>query len=227
MVNGSGSFDNASVHVYIVGEQDGRQVRVTPDGRLAPITVSDNGADGFTDHAIPPAAGSDTRLSLPRMSGRIHMSLGQKLKLLRAVTDGNGDPALQYPAGRVANGGPVAEVLGAGLNRSAPPAAPAQPVTDASSSFFFYRTAVTNRCAAAMHAATADGGLRLLRPGRCPTGIRLTLTPFQECGEADPVITGRPGDGREGRTPRRAGRVRRAGRTPRAGRFQRAGPGGA
>ncbi|GAB2782724.1 glycoside hydrolase family 64 protein [Streptomyces chlorus] len=100
IVNNSGSFGNANVHLYIVGNQDGRQVRVTPDGTLAPIALSDNGADGFTDYAISLAGSGETRLSLPYMSGRIYVALGQKLKF-RAVTDGNGNAALQYPAGWV------------------------------------------------------------------------------------------------------------------------------
>ncbi len=99
-VNDSGSFGNSNVHIYIVGNQDGRQVRVTPDGTLAPIALSDNGADGFTDYAISLAGSGETRLSLPQMSGRIYVSLGQKLKF-KAVTDGNGNAALQYPAGWV------------------------------------------------------------------------------------------------------------------------------
>jgi hypothetical protein len=102
IVNNSGAFDNASVHVYIVGNRDGRQVRVTPDGVLAPIALSDNGGDGFTDYAIPLAGSGETRLSLPRMSGRIYVALGQKLKFT-AVTDGNGNAALQYPAGWVSS----------------------------------------------------------------------------------------------------------------------------
>jgi hypothetical protein len=100
IVNDSGSFGNANVHVYIVGNQDGRQVRVTPEGTLAPIALSDNGPDGFTDYAIGLAGSGETRLSLPHMSGRIYVSLGQKLKF-KAVTDGNGNAALQYPAGWV------------------------------------------------------------------------------------------------------------------------------
>ncbi|GAT80659.1 glycosyl hydrolase [Streptomyces sp. F-3] len=102
IVNNSGAFDNASVHVYIVGNQGGRQVRVTPDGTLAPISLSDNGSDGFTDYAIPLASSGETRLSLPQMSGRIYVALGQKLKF-KAVVDGNGQPALQYPAGWVSS----------------------------------------------------------------------------------------------------------------------------
>lgn len=102
VVNNSGSYDNASVHVYIVGNQDGRQVRVTPDGTLAPIALSDNGSDGFTDYAISLGSGAGTTISLPYLSGRIYVSLGEKLRF-KAVADGNGNPALQYPAGWVAS----------------------------------------------------------------------------------------------------------------------------
>ncbi|MFC9850316.1 beta-1,3-glucanase family protein [Streptomyces prasinus] len=100
IVNNSGSFGNANVHLYVVGNQDGRQVRLTPDGTLAPVSLSDNGADGFTDYAISLAGGGETRLSLPYMSGRIYVALGRKLKF-KAVADGNGAAALQYPAGWV------------------------------------------------------------------------------------------------------------------------------
>lgn len=102
VVNDTGAFDNANVHVYIVGNVDGRQVRVTPDGTLAPVALADNGADGFTDYAISLSGSGETRLSLPCLSGRIYVSLGAKLKF-KVVTDGNGDPALQYPAGWVAS----------------------------------------------------------------------------------------------------------------------------
>ncbi|MFD3732667.1 glycoside hydrolase family 64 protein [Streptomyces sp. NPDC058632] len=100
IVNNSGSFGNGNVHLYIVGNADGRQVRVTPEGTIAPVAASDNGPDGFTDYAIGLAAGGETKLSLPYMSGRIYVSLGAKLRF-KAVTDGNGNAALQYPAGWV------------------------------------------------------------------------------------------------------------------------------
>jgi hypothetical protein len=102
IVNNSGSFDNANVHLYIVGNVDGRQVRVTPEGTVAPVAASDNGPDGFTDYAIGLAGSGETKLSLPYMSGRIYVSLGAKLKF-KVVTDGNGNAALQYPAGWVAS----------------------------------------------------------------------------------------------------------------------------
>ena len=100
VVNNSGSFGNANVHLYIVGNVDGRQVRVTPEGTVAPVAASDNGPDGFTDYAIGLAGSGETKLSLPYMSGRIYVSLGAKLKF-KVVTDGNGNAALQYPAGWV------------------------------------------------------------------------------------------------------------------------------
>lgn len=100
IVNNTGSFGNANVHVYIVGNLDGTQVRVTPDGTLAPIALSDNGADGYTDYAISLSGSGETTLSLPCLSGRIYVSLGAKLRF-KAVTDGNGNAALQYPAGWV------------------------------------------------------------------------------------------------------------------------------
>ncbi|NJP48794.1 glycosyl hydrolase [Streptomyces sp. SBST2-5] len=100
VVNNTGSFDNGSIHLYVVGNQDGRQVRLTPDGTLAPVSLSDNGPDGFTDYAISLAGSGETELNLPHMSGRIYVALGEKLKL-KAVADGNGDAALQFPAGWV------------------------------------------------------------------------------------------------------------------------------
>ncbi|KOT40777.1 glycosyl hydrolase [Streptomyces caelestis] len=102
IVNDSGSFGNANVHLYIVGNVDGRQVRVTPEGAVVPVAASDNGPDGFADYAIGLAGSGGTKLSLPYMSGRIYVSLGAKLKF-KVVTDGNGDAALQYPAGWVAS----------------------------------------------------------------------------------------------------------------------------
>ncbi|MFE4694827.1 beta-1,3-glucanase family protein [Streptomyces sp. NPDC056749] len=100
IVNNSGSFITSSVCVYVVGSQDGRQVRLTSEGTLAPILLSDNGADGFTGYSIPLSGNGDTTLSLPYMSGCIYVALSDKLKF-KAVADGNGNAALQYPAGWV------------------------------------------------------------------------------------------------------------------------------
>lgn len=100
VVNQTGQFDNSSVWLYILGTADDRQVWVTPEGELRPVSLDDNGADGYTDYAIPLAGSGDTTIQLPHLSGRIYVALGDKLKI-RAVEDGNGNPALAYPAGWV------------------------------------------------------------------------------------------------------------------------------
>ncbi len=104
VVNNSGNYANSSVRIYIVGTDlaTGKQSYVKPDGTLAAVSLSDNGPDGYTDYAIALAASGATRLTLPNMSGRIYVALGDKLKF-KAVTDGAGRPALQYPAGWVSS----------------------------------------------------------------------------------------------------------------------------
>ncbi|WP_030990093.1 beta-1,3-glucanase family protein [Streptomyces sp. NRRL S-1813] len=108
LVNDSGEYANSSVWIYIVGNDGTQQVHVTPDGELKPVAMADNGPDGFTDYAIPLAAGTTT-VQLPYMSGRIYTALGGKLKF-KAVQDGNGKAALAYPAGWV-SGDPNYDVL--------------------------------------------------------------------------------------------------------------------
>ncbi|MFI8849674.1 beta-1,3-glucanase family protein [Streptomyces sp. NPDC053499] len=98
IVNNSGAYDNTSVHVYIVGNDGKNQCRVTPEGELKQVQMSDNGPDGFTDYAIP-LTGTETTISLPEMSGRIYVACGEKLKFKAVETD-NG-AALAYPAGWV------------------------------------------------------------------------------------------------------------------------------
>ncbi|MEV6314810.1 beta-1,3-glucanase family protein [Streptomyces sp. NPDC051776] len=100
VANRTGEFANTSIWLYIVGNDGHQQVRVTPDGELKPVALSDNGSDGFTDYAVPLSGSGDTTLTLPPMSGRIYAALGDKLKL-KAVEDGDGEPALAYPAGWV------------------------------------------------------------------------------------------------------------------------------
>ncbi|UYM05172.1 beta-1,3-glucanase family protein [Solicola gregarius] len=97
-VNNTGAYDNGSIHFYIVGTDlgTGQQVRITPEGAMQPVSLSDNGPDGYADYSIP-FAGGDTASTLPGdMSGRIYFSLGDKLKF--KVNEGN---ALAYPAGWV------------------------------------------------------------------------------------------------------------------------------
>ncbi|GAB3465727.1 glycoside hydrolase family 64 protein [Streptomonospora sediminis] len=97
--NESGYPDSA-IRLYIVGTDltNDKQSRVRPDGTAAPVQLSDNTDNGFTDYSIPltEAAG----LTLPFMSGRIYLALEDKLRF-KVVEDGNGNPALQYPAGWV------------------------------------------------------------------------------------------------------------------------------
>ncbi|MFW6690074.1 beta-1,3-glucanase family protein [Streptomyces sp. MAR4 CNX-425] len=100
VVNKTGAYENSSISIYVVGNEGGRQVRLTPDGTLAPISLDDNGPDGYTDYAIPFAGSGGTALTLPNMSGRLYVALGGKLKM-KAVTDGAGNAALAYPAGWV------------------------------------------------------------------------------------------------------------------------------
>ncbi|TDQ50317.1 glycoside hydrolase family 64 protein [Actinorugispora endophytica] len=100
ITNNSGRPDSA-VRVYIVGTDPstGEQARVAPDGTLVPVREADNVDDGFTDYSIPLGDGG-TELSLPFMSGRIYFALDARLRF-KAVVDGAGRSALQYPAGWV------------------------------------------------------------------------------------------------------------------------------
>ncbi|GAB7034395.1 beta-1,3-glucanase family protein [Streptomyces sp. NPDC021749] len=109
ILNNSGAYGNSSVWVYIVGNDGTQQVWVGPDGGLKPVALGDNGPDGYTDYALPLAASGATTIPLPQMSGRIYVALGSKLKF-KAVKDGNGKPALAYPAGWV-SGDPNYDVL--------------------------------------------------------------------------------------------------------------------
>lgn len=109
ILNNSGAYRNSSVWVYVVGNDGAQQVWVGPDGVLKPVALGDNGPDGYTDYAIPLAASGTTTVPLPQMSGRIYVALGSKLKF-KAVKDGNGNPALAYPAGWV-SGDPNYDVL--------------------------------------------------------------------------------------------------------------------
>ncbi|MDJ1136736.1 beta-1,3-glucanase family protein [Streptomyces iconiensis] len=95
IANKTGEYDSGSIHVYIVGNDGTRQCRVTPEGELKPVELSDNGPDGYTDYAIP-LTGDETPLQLPEMSGRIYVACGEKLKF-KAVDGGQG-AALAYPA---------------------------------------------------------------------------------------------------------------------------------
>lgn len=102
IVNHTYRYTNAQIYVYGFGNDPatGQQAYLKADGTLGHPALSDNGAGGYTDYAIPLAADGDTTLALPNMSGRIYVAIGDKLKV-KVVSDGNGNPALQYPAGWV------------------------------------------------------------------------------------------------------------------------------
>jgi len=104
LINNTGRFANGTIWVYIVGSDlaTGNQAFSRGDGVLRPIALSDNGPDGFTDYSIPLRSSGSTPLTLPNMSGRIYVTIGQKLKF-KVVTAGDGRPGLQYPAGWVAS----------------------------------------------------------------------------------------------------------------------------
>ncbi|HEX3784859.1 MAG TPA: beta-1,3-glucanase family protein [Pseudonocardiaceae bacterium] len=102
-VNNTGQYANSAIWMYVVGSNSsGQQAYVTADGTLTPVTPSLNGPSGYADLSIPFAAGGNTTLNLPTMSGRIYFSINDKLQF-KVVTDGNGNSALQYPAGWVSS----------------------------------------------------------------------------------------------------------------------------
>ncbi|PWW56982.1 beta-1,3-glucanase family protein [Actinokineospora spheciospongiae] len=97
LVNSTGAHAGKTLWAYVVGTNlaTGRQSRVTADGALVPVSTADNGGDGYTDYAI--AVNGSRTIPLPQgMSGRIYLSVGDKLKF-RA----NPGDALAYPAGWV------------------------------------------------------------------------------------------------------------------------------
>jgi hypothetical protein len=105
IVNHTGRYANGQIWYYIVGTDlsSGHQAFVAPNGALTPVSLGINGSDGYADLSIPLAGDGDTNFTLPaNMSGRIYFSMVDKLKF-KAVTDGNGNAALQYPAGWVAS----------------------------------------------------------------------------------------------------------------------------
>ncbi|KAA9154334.1 glycosyl hydrolase [Amycolatopsis acidicola] len=103
IVNHTYRYPNAQIFVSIVGTDlnTGKQVYAEADGSTSTVSLSDNGSDGFADLSIPLAGDGDTKLAIPAdMSGRVYFSIGDKVKF-KVVTDGNGNAALQYPAGWV------------------------------------------------------------------------------------------------------------------------------
>ncbi|WP_017569451.1 beta-1,3-glucanase family protein [Nocardiopsis halotolerans] len=101
IVNETGRYPDSEVLVYVVGTDltTNRHCWVDSDGTPRPVSLDDNTDGGYTDYAIPLDA-LPADMTLPYMSGRIYVALGGKLGI-RIVIDGNGNPALQLPAGWV------------------------------------------------------------------------------------------------------------------------------
>jgi len=99
VVNRSGAHTDGAVWVHVVGTDlaTGRQSYVRPDGTLTPCELSDNTVDGYAAYGIPlNALGA---LTLPKMSGRVYISIGQQIPFRVVGTpDGVG---VQHPAGWV------------------------------------------------------------------------------------------------------------------------------
>lgn len=105
VTNNSGRYADDEILLYIVGTDltTDRHCWVDATGTPHPVSIDDNTDDGYTDYSIPLGALS-ADMTLPYMSGRIYLALGGKLGI-RIVEDGNGNPALQLPAGWVDSDG--------------------------------------------------------------------------------------------------------------------------
>ncbi|MDT0327116.1 beta-1,3-glucanase family protein [Nocardiopsis lambiniae] len=107
--NETGRFSDGEILAYVIGTDltTGRYSRVDANGVPHPVSLDDNGDDGYADYGIPlpDLAG----MTLPYMSGRIYLALGGRLHI-RIVVDGDGAPAPQLPAGWV-EGSPGFDVL--------------------------------------------------------------------------------------------------------------------
>ncbi|WP_433119143.1 beta-1,3-glucanase family protein [Micromonospora sp. CA-246542] len=102
VVNSTGRYPNASIHMYITGyHPETREMGyVRSPGTFTPASFADNGADGFLDLAIPLAGSGATSFVLPMLDGgRIYFSINGRLRF--KVVDGGGRPMLQEPAGAV------------------------------------------------------------------------------------------------------------------------------
>lgn len=101
VTNNSGRYGDDEVLLYIVGTDltTDQHCWVDSSGTPHPVSVDDNTDDGYTDYSIPLGA-LPADMTLPYMSGRIYLATGGKLGI-RIVEDGNGNPALQLPAGWV------------------------------------------------------------------------------------------------------------------------------
>src|SRR4051794_20273817 len=72
VVNNTGRYPDSAIYLYIVGTNlaTGQQSYVNRSGNLIPVSMDQNGPDGYADLSIPLASGGTTTISLPNMSGR-------------------------------------------------------------------------------------------------------------------------------------------------------------
>jgi hypothetical protein len=98
IANNTGQFPNSAITMYVVGTDlaTGRMGYVRNAGQFTPVSMSDNGADGYANLGVPLSAVGTSSFALPKMSGRIYFAINGPLKF-KVVVDGNGKPALQYP----------------------------------------------------------------------------------------------------------------------------------
>ncbi|MEV7283550.1 glycoside hydrolase family 64 protein [Streptomyces sp. NPDC093252] len=97
LTNNSGRSD--AVHVYVLGTApDGRQGWADAAGTFHAWPAGGNPPTPAPDASIPgPAAGQSRTIRIPKLSGRIYFSYGQKLDF-RLTTGGLVQPAVQNPS---------------------------------------------------------------------------------------------------------------------------------
>ncbi|MET8829339.1 glycoside hydrolase family 64 protein, partial [Streptomyces sp. NPDC004608] len=97
LTNNSGRAD--AVHVYVLGTApDGRQGWADASGTFHAWPAGGNPPTPAPDASIPgPAAGQSKTIRIPKLSGRIYFSYGQKLDF-RLTTGGLVQPAVQNPS---------------------------------------------------------------------------------------------------------------------------------
>lgn len=101
IVNDSGSYATSNVWVHVVGTNLTTNVQghVEPNGTFVPASTSDNGADGTAAYGVPLSEAGTVNLPADGLSGRIYLSLGQRLPF--RVVDTAGGPGIVHPAGWV------------------------------------------------------------------------------------------------------------------------------
>lgn len=98
LTNNSGR--GQAVHVYVIGTDlaSGRQGYADANGTFHPWPAGGNPPTPAPDASIPgPAAGQSKTIRLPKFSGRVYFSYGQKLDF-RLTTGGLVQPAVQNPS---------------------------------------------------------------------------------------------------------------------------------